>query len=310
MSSKCLSACTLAFAGGRERFLLKGAALGFHKGGFPGVSEGEFDTIQKNVFTSAGFDAKFIERALSTPHKDMWRPSSDVLVAAKVVTRIADGNVFAASGFGANLTKEKIATDLTRTTPVFREIQLRFPTQFDSMVEEYLESIIKGKTQAETTEIVRGKLLPFIVSLIPQADDDVLIDYNKVMIDQYSFLNAKNPSTCYSYASGAGPLTNYSSELSKELLQRELDVQERVARTATTRTSTNPAVLNALFVKLRKALLAKGLTDTDLGLLESANVDRSKYAQYCRTTILFFREIGNLPPQESATVLRSIFASK
>jgi hypothetical protein len=99
-------------------------------------------------------------------------------------------------------------------------------------------------------------------------------------------------------------------EFSKEFLQRELDLQERVARTATTRASTNPAVLNTLFAKLRKALLAKGFTDTDFGLLEVANVDRSKYAQYCRTTISFFREIGNLPPQESAVVLRSIFASK
>jgi hypothetical protein len=310
VSSKCLSACTLAFAGGRERFLLNGAVLGFHKGSFPGVSEGEFDTVQQNVFTIAGFDPKFTERALSTPHKDMWQPPPDILLAAKAITRITDGNVFAASGFNANLTKERIATDLYETAPVFRTIQLRFPTQFDSMVEQYLESILKGKTEAETIEIVRSELLPFIASLVPQADDDVLIDYNQVLVEKYSVLNAKDPATCYSYASGTGPLTNYSAEFSKELLQRELDVQERVARTATTRASTNPAMVNALFAKLRKALLAKGLNDTDFGLLEVANVDRSKYAQYCRTTIAFFREIGNLPSQESAAVLRSIFASK
>lgn len=195
VSSKCLSACTLAFAGGRERFLLKGAVLGFHKGSFPGVSEGEFDTVQQNVFTIAGFDHKFIERALSTPHKDMWQPSPDILLAAKAITSITDGNVFAASGFGANLTREKIGADLSKTAPVFRTIQLRFPTQFDSMVEQYLESILKGKTEVETIEIVRGRLLPFIASLVPQADDDVLIDYNKVLVEKYSLLNAKNPST-------------------------------------------------------------------------------------------------------------------
>jgi hypothetical protein len=85
VSSKCLSACTLAFAGGQERFLLKGAVLGFHKGSFPGVSEGEFDTVQQNVFAIAGFDRKFIEKALSTPHKDMWQPSPDILLAAKAL---------------------------------------------------------------------------------------------------------------------------------------------------------------------------------------------------------------------------------
>jgi len=39
VSSKCMSACTLAFAGGRERYLLKSASLGFHKGAFPGVGK-------------------------------------------------------------------------------------------------------------------------------------------------------------------------------------------------------------------------------------------------------------------------------
>jgi hypothetical protein len=258
----------------------------------------------------AGFDAKFIERALSTPHKDMWRPSPDVLLTAGVITRITDGTVFAASGLGANLTKEKVAADLARSVPVFRTIQVRFPAQFDSMADEYLDGILKGKTEAETIGIVRGKLLPFVVSLIPQADDDVLVDYNKVLIDQYTSLSVKSPAACYSYASGTGSPTNYSAEFSKDLVQREIDVQERVVRTATKRPSANPTVLNALFAKLRKELLAKGLTDADFALMEATNVDRAKYAQYCGATILFFREIGRLPPRDSATVLRSIFTSK
>src|SRR5262249_15985995 len=153
---------------------------GFHRGSFPGVSEGEFDTLQQNVFMTAGFDADFISKALSTPHKDMWRPSPDILLAARVITRITDATVFAASGLGANLTKDKVAADLARAVPVFRTIQVRFPAQFHSMVDEYLDGILKGKTESETIGIVRGRVLPFIVSLIPQADDDVLIDYNKV----------------------------------------------------------------------------------------------------------------------------------
>jgi hypothetical protein len=52
------------------------------------------------------------------------------------------------------------------------------------MVEQYLESILKGKIEAETIEIVRSELLPFIASLVPQADDDVLIDYNQVLVEK------------------------------------------------------------------------------------------------------------------------------
>jgi hypothetical protein len=91
VSSRCFSACTLAFAGGRERILKRGATLGFHKAEFPGVSENEFDDLQLKVFNAAGFDSRFIERALSTPHKDLWMPPPDVLLAAGVITGVTDG---------------------------------------------------------------------------------------------------------------------------------------------------------------------------------------------------------------------------
>lgn len=94
VSSKCLSACTLAFAGGRERLLEKGAALGFHRGSFPGASESEFDSLQYGVFAAAGFDSTFIEKALSTPHKDLWKPPPDILLAARVITGVIDGTAF------------------------------------------------------------------------------------------------------------------------------------------------------------------------------------------------------------------------
>jgi hypothetical protein len=91
VSSKCFSACTLAFAGGRERILRRGATLGFHKADFPGVNENEFDSLQYRIFSAAGFDGAFIAKALATPHRDLWTPSPDALLAARVITAVADG---------------------------------------------------------------------------------------------------------------------------------------------------------------------------------------------------------------------------
>lgn len=89
VSSRCMSACTLAFAGGRERYLRKGATLGFHRGSFPGVKDKELDDVQADVFRQAGFDARFIATALATPNTDLWKPSEDELLKARVVTRVA-----------------------------------------------------------------------------------------------------------------------------------------------------------------------------------------------------------------------------
>jgi hypothetical protein len=310
VSSRCMSACTLAFAGGRERFLLKGATLGFHKGGFPGVSDSEFDTLQHKVFTAAGFDGRFIQRALSTPHDDLWKPSPEILLAARVVTGVTDGTVFAASGHGAKFTRETAAASLAKATPVFQAIQTRFPAQFSSIIDDYYEAIQKGKTEAETVRTLRGRVRPFIASLIPQADDDVLVDYNRILIDQYSYLYARNPSACYAYAASAVSQTNSSADLSSELLQRRQAVEERVVATAAMRPETAQSAMTPLFAKLRKALIAKGFTEADFSLLEQPAVEKSKQAQYCRRRILFLSEISRLPAPESATVLRKIFASK
>jgi hypothetical protein len=310
VSSRCMSACTLAFAGGRERFLLKGATLGFHKGGFPGVSDSEFDSLQHKVFTAAGFDGRFIHRALSTPHDDLWRPSAEVLLAARVVTGVTDGTVFAASGHGAKFTRETAAASLARATPVFQAIQTRFPAQFSSIIDDYYEAVQKGKTEAETVTTLRGRVRPFIASLVPQADDDVLVDYNRILIDQYSYLYAKSPSACYAFAAGAVSPVNLPADLSSELLQRRQAVEERVVATAVMRPETSPAAMTPLFAKLRKALIAKGFTEADFSLLEQPAVEKSRQAQYCRRRILFLSEISRLPAPESATVLRKIFASK
>lgn len=97
--SKCMSACTVAFAGGKERYLEKSAVLGFHRGTFPGAPEGELDETQRKVFMDSGFDGSFVQIALSTPHKDMWKPSADVLLKSRVITSVVEGGRFARSGF-------------------------------------------------------------------------------------------------------------------------------------------------------------------------------------------------------------------
>jgi hypothetical protein len=306
VSSKCLSACTLAFAGGRERFLHRDASLGFHKGTFPGVREGDFDSIQRNVFRSAGFDETFIAEALSTPHNEMWRPSPQALVRAKVVTAIADGTKFAFSGLGADLSKERVGKVLANALPVFDTIRTRFPDQYDALAEEYYKNLVKGKTEAETIDALRGKLMPFIRTLLPLADDDVLMDYNRLLQDQYRELSAKDPSRCYAYASGEDSRANFSSELSKRLLQQELALNERAVKTAAKREQVDKNRIEALWRRVHTQMSASGVTTADWTLFETRSVPKPSHARYCTIATIFVREVGKLPQIEAAILMREI----
>jgi len=306
VSSKCLSACTLAFAGGRERFLHRDAALGFHKGTFPGVRESDFDSIQRSVFRSAGFDETFISTALSTPHREMWRPSPQALMRARVVTAIADGTKFAFSGLGADLSKERIAAVLAGALPVFDTIRARFPEQYDALAEEYYNNLVKGKTEAETIDALRTKLMPFVRTLLPMADDDVLVDYNKLLLDQYRELSAKDPSRCYMYASGEDSRANFSGELSKAVLQQELGLNARAVKTATKRDPVDKRFIEALWRKVHAQMGASGVTNADWTLFETRNVPKAGHARYCQIATIFVREVGRLPQSEAAILMREI----
>ena len=306
VSSKCLSACTLAFAGGRQRFLHKDAALGFHKGTFPGLREGDFDTIQRNVFRSAGFDETFISTALSTPHNEMWRPSPQALVRARVVTSIADGTRFAFSGLGADLSKDRVAKVLAGALPVFDTIRARFPDQYDALAEEYYNNLVKGKTEAETIEALRGKLMPFVRALLPMADDEVLADYNRLLQDQYRELSAKDPSRCYMYASGEDTRANFSSELSKTLLQQELGLNERAVKTAAKREAADKGLVESLWKKVHTQMSAGGVSNADWALFETKKVPKASHARYCTIATIFVQEVGRLPQHETAILMREI----
>ncbi len=64
--------------GGKQRILKKGAVLGFHRGVFGG--EDQIDDrqggIERVIFREAGFSPSFIDKALSTPNKEMWTPTT------------------------------------------------------------------------------------------------------------------------------------------------------------------------------------------------------------------------------------------
>jgi hypothetical protein len=85
----CFSACTLAYAAGKERLIRADASLGFHQYSFPGVQQSAFQRQyekDKNDWLARGIDAAFVERAYAAPHDQLWEPQHRELFAARFVT--------------------------------------------------------------------------------------------------------------------------------------------------------------------------------------------------------------------------------
>jgi hypothetical protein len=311
VSSNCMSACTVAFAGGARRTLRKGAVLGFHAPSFPGMSSEDLADAsqnQKDIFAAAGFDRKFVDQALSTPSSGLWRPPAAVLLQAKAITAISDGSDYAISGLGTSPTKNDFGRMLSKALPLMEALKTRFPHDYDSVVQAYYENFESGKTDAECVAAGRAKLFAIIRKLRPLADDGVLTDIGAVYADQYKALGSKSLALCYQYASGVGSSVA-PADIPDALVQKENEINRRVVETALNR-SANAKASEALWKKVGTILAGKGVKSEQFDLLTAATVPSEKYGDYCTMVTTLFREISKLPPNEAGALMRAILADK
>lgn len=85
----CGSACTIAFIGGKERILNKGAKLGFHSAAGSGRTLVEAANNKLiTTFREFGAGDDFIAQLIATPPEDVWYPDRKQLFANHIVTTV------------------------------------------------------------------------------------------------------------------------------------------------------------------------------------------------------------------------------
>jgi hypothetical protein len=309
VATKCMSACTVAFAGGKQRILKKGAVLGFHRGAFGG--EDQVDDrdggIQRRIFLDAGFSRSFIDKALSTPNKEMWTPTTSVLLAEGVITSVNDGEGFAISGYGASVSREVLDQSLQKAGAVYVALKERFPDFYNELIDQFYAGISKGEPEGNVIQALRTKMFDHILGLLPEADDAVLIGFANLAADQYEMLGRSAPAACYAYASGEGR-DRYADTLAPDLIKRELVLDEQIVKTAKKRQLDGDT--KATWKKIGANLVAKGVSKDDFALMRGTNVDPSKHARYCDLMITLYRTITGLPSTEAGPALRDVFSGK
>lgn len=93
VSDGCYSACTVAYAAGRQRFIRDGAELGYHAESFLGAALA--DDSESAALLRAGVASAFVARAMATPPQRMWKPTIAELTAAKAITAVVPPERFA-----------------------------------------------------------------------------------------------------------------------------------------------------------------------------------------------------------------------
>lgn len=310
VAAKCMSACTLAFAGGKQRVLKKGAVLGFHRGAFGGEDQVDDHRggLQRRIFLDAGFNPAFVDKALSTPNKEIFTPPESELLAQGVITSVDDGRGFAVSGYGTRLSRDFLDQALQKGGgALYVALKEYSPEFYSELLDAFYAGMSKGDVEGNVIQSLRAKMLDHIRGLLPQADDAVVIAFANLAADQYEMLGKSAPAACYAYAFGEGR-NSYADTLSPDLIKRELALDEQIVKTATKRPPGGDT--GATWKKVGASLAAKGISQDDFTLMSAENLEPSKHARYCDVIIRLYREITSLPSAEAAVVLREIFSEK
>jgi len=108
VASECSSACTLAFMGGKRRYLSKRGILGFHSASLP--SSANDNPVQlndefKRIYRQHGVSEQFIRQAVGIDGASMWYPGHLELIASRVIDEVVPSERFAASNAVQQLQK-------------------------------------------------------------------------------------------------------------------------------------------------------------------------------------------------------------
>jgi len=308
VSHECSSACTLAFAAGRQRWVGADGTLGFHAAAFPGLTKKALAAMpdaQRRIFLAAGFDAAFVDRTLSTPSTELWSPSIDVLRRARVVTDVSDGEDFAMSGFGGGVTREGLAFQFAADLPLFRALETGSPPDFNAIADELFNGYLEGQTEGRLLAAMGAHLDATVQFLIPRADDAVLVDLAKLRLEKMLVIKRQDAGICYQYFMGSPP-AGYEQYLSQELRDRDVELKLRAVQTAVQRPEPSRDKVEALHQAIADQLIERIGGDATL-LLFSGKAQPAQYPALCDSAIAFYREIASLNEADAAILMRFLF---
>jgi hypothetical protein len=302
-SATCASACAVVYAAGHERYLRRGARLGFHRSFFAGSENAE---AMKRLLLSAGIAPAFVDRAVAEPAESIWYPTDAELADGRVVTAFVDSYRFAASGFGAFATLIAFE-DALRRTPGLEALSESQPELFDDIAELYLKRYFEGRSIGEIEDEVRQtKVAPFIATRLPQVDDGILVDYALLLADQYAALGASDAAACFAYITRGGN-ARMIALMGPALQKREMALTERVLRSKSHRAAASAETIQATNMTVYKKVAAEFDPQAAALLSEPAKVQPDQYALFCKVAVARLHAIASLPQHEASDLMSSLF---
>jgi hypothetical protein len=315
----CVSACPLAFLGGKERLITPGARLGFHTPMVPG-SRPPLDIFLQlsweRDLRAAGVSQGFAFKVSQTPPKAMWYPDETELLEGGILTRpvesprdpfsedfielVSLGQPIKADA--AMMQEELLKLDL------FQSLQRALPREFARMVDLALLFTAIGQPIEEISSKLTGDLAEAFQEALPYASDEALIQVARSRAHLYSAIMRRSIKDCSTILRGSDAARSGSfwNTLPAEVNKEQEKAMTEVFRSMDRKRS--PARPGDIRSDLKAALdraNRRAEKSTPSTLAESYND-----AKACNAEIFFYEEIAALPVVTAGGILRAVFSRR
>ncbi len=299
VEGECSSACTIAFLAGIDRAADPDARIGFHQ--FRSVGGAGEDAMVRSVYTQAGISSNFISKILSTPNSETWYPAHDELLEANIINRRIFGGE-TASVASRLTTRDAVISELKKESSL-NALAQRYPVEFENVVDETWTMIQQRKTDAEVYTAARTRMMQSYDKLRPLAPDDMLLAWNRLILDQAIALSTKSAEACAEIVFPSGKASNAAALIPPELAQREVDLITGVIVSAhvKNRAQVDPEVAQRV---LGGAL--RQLSERHRQIVIFPNIRLAANSEeLCSAAIAYFKAIDSLEPTNRRIALRS-----
>lgn len=316
VSGSCLSACTIIFLSGKNRFVTDTAKVGFHQPNFAGLTEeNRIDLAKKEEsrLRRLGLSAAFAKRANEVPPEDIWTPEASELIKEGVATRIVDGSKFALSGMKTSDITQENGDRILRNIPMYAAVERMDAPTYQKILREFVDGLQRGKSVDELTAQISPILNQLFSEALPHVSSAVLVEYVDMTVRHMKLLNRESAAACYMYAN---PQNDRNGLLVALGAKFPTIVQDQTAM----KTKVFGAYRGKLSLGADGDLVSRSIADVvkslerrygqEANVIAKDEVSPSDYSSYCRVVASFYEEILRLPSSEKTATLRKLFREK
>jgi hypothetical protein len=195
---QCIAACTIAYAGGKTRWLGSDAVIGFHSAKFGGSDGPSASTAMAAAYTAAGIQHSFIQKAVETPAAAVWKPSADALISAGVVTDRAPADTFGIGGYGPAPTAESAIARLGQAEALAPLHKADGP-RWAEIEQAYIRMVIQGDPPGAFNRLIHAHTLAAAIRLRTSLPDATALAIAPLLEREAEAFQAQDPEICWRY---------------------------------------------------------------------------------------------------------------